>query len=407
MPDTLVRVDHVSKKFCRDFRKSLWYGAKDLGRELSGMRRETTSLRPEEFWAIKDVSFELARGECIGLVGNNGAGKTTLLRMLNGLIKPDMGTIHIRGRVGALIALGAGFNPILTGRENIYVNAAVLGLSKRETDRRFEEIVNFSELAAFIDSPVQHYSSGMYVRLAFSIAAHLEPDVLLVDEALAVGDLAFVIKCLNRIASLRANGTGVIFVSHSETQIREAAQRCILLDHGRALFSGMPDDALAMQASLLADASAAGDDAGYAYHGVVRLDLETATPVDMIHVGQPFSLGFRVSISESRDDVLFDLRIWNERGELATSLRAMASEFGFEIKPAVARLDIEIPCLSLPPGKYRVAGGFRRHGEVLSWSRDLHRFVVPGNAGHAAFTSSGPSQMLVNMHAGAGDPRRS
>ena len=159
-------------------------------------------LRDGEFWAVNDVSFELRRGECLGLIGHNGAGKTTLLKMLNGLIKPDAGSITIRGRVGALIALGAGFNPILTGRENIYINGSVLGLSKKEIDGKIDEIIDFAEIGEFIDSPVQNYSSGMSVRLGFSIASSLSPDVLILDEVLAVGDIGFVIKCLNRVRQL-------------------------------------------------------------------------------------------------------------------------------------------------------------------------------------------------------------
>ena len=161
-PDTLVRVSGVSKKFCLSLKKSLWYGLCDMGRELTGRRRgEHGGLRTKEFWAVNNVSFELKRGECLGLIGRNGAGKTTLLKMLNGLIKPDAGRIEMRGRVGALIALGAGFNPILTGRENIYVNGSVLGLTKKEIGAKLDEIVDFAEIGDFIDTPVQNYSSGM------------------------------------------------------------------------------------------------------------------------------------------------------------------------------------------------------------------------------------------------------
>ncbi|MDP3817157.1 ABC transporter ATP-binding protein, partial [Pseudomonas sp.] len=200
MSEALVKVDGVSKKFCRSLKRSLWYGMQDLGSELIGNPHGGGGdLRKDEFWAIKDVSFELKRGECLGLIGRNGAGKTTLLRMLNGLIKPDQGRIEMRGRVAALIALGAGFNPILTGRENIYVNASVLGLRKREIDEKFEEIVEFAELGEVIDAPVQSYSSGMSVRLGFSIAVRMDPDVLIVDEVLAVGDMGFRSKCYNEI----------------------------------------------------------------------------------------------------------------------------------------------------------------------------------------------------------------
>jgi len=231
--EILVRVDNVSKKFCRDLKRSLWYGMKDLGSELLGMTHDyNEQLRKKEFWAVKDVSFELKRGDFLGLIGRNGAGKTTLLRMLNGLIKPDRGRIEMRGRVGALIALGAGFNPILTGRENIYVNAAVLGLKKKEIDARFDEIVEFAELGDFIDAPVQSYSSGMSVRLGFSVATALNPDILLLDEVLAVGDYGFMKKCFDRIGELKKAGVAIVFVSHNMHMVSTNSNRVVLMKDG-------------------------------------------------------------------------------------------------------------------------------------------------------------------------------
>ena len=236
MNDSLIKVESVSKKFCRSLKRSLWYGMQDMGNELRGKRHGNGGrLRADEFWAVRDASFELRRGECLGLIGHNGAGKTTLLRMLNGLIKPDQGRIEIRGKVGALIALGAGFNPILTGRENIYINASVLGLSKRHVDNKLDEIIDFSEIGAFIDTPVQNYSSGMSVRLGFSIAAVLiKPDVLFLDEVLAVGDIGFVIKCLNAVRRLSAD-SAVVFVSHSMQFISSFCTRVLVLEHGETL----------------------------------------------------------------------------------------------------------------------------------------------------------------------------
>ena len=201
---------------------------------LGRPHQDNGTLRKDEFWAVKDVSFELKRGECLGLIGPNGAGKTTLLRMLNGLIKPDKGRIEMRGRIGALIALGAGFNPILTGRENIYVNAAVLGLSKKEIDAKFDEIVAFAELEKFIDAPVQSYSSGMTVRLGFAVATALDPDVLIIDEVLAVGDISFILKCFNRIDRILAN-TAVIFVSHNMPQVERICTKLILMKTGEVI----------------------------------------------------------------------------------------------------------------------------------------------------------------------------
>lgn len=239
--DVLVNVEGVSKRFCRSLKRSLWYGMQDVvGELLPGSKRRleagpgSIGLREGEFWASKDISFELRRGECLGLIGHNGAGKTTLLRMINGLIVPDSGKIQVRGRVGALIALGAGFNPILSGRENIYVYGAVLGLTKREIDERIDEIIAFSELEEFIDSPVQSYSSGMAVRLGFAVATAMDPDVLILDEVLAVGDVVFVVKSLNRVREM-ASRAAVILVSHNMRSIASFCNRVILMDHGRVV----------------------------------------------------------------------------------------------------------------------------------------------------------------------------
>jgi homopolymeric O-antigen transport system ATP-binding protein len=236
MGETLIKVGGLSKKFCRDLKRSMWYGMQDMGSELLGRRHGADGiLRPDEFWAAKDISFELRRGECMGLIGHNGAGKTTLLKLLNGLIKPDQGRIEMRGNVGALIALGAGFNPVLTGRENIYVNAAVLGKSKQYVDSKMDEIIEFAELPDFVDAPVQSYSSGMNVRLGFAVAAILiEPDILFLDEVLAVGDIGFTIKCLNTVRQLTSK-SAVVFVSHNMQQISSFCTRAMVMGHGEVL----------------------------------------------------------------------------------------------------------------------------------------------------------------------------
>ena len=195
--EVLVQVEGLSKKFCKSLKKSLRYGVQDLVGSIVG-KQPTDTLRKDEFWALKDINFELRRGECLGLIGHNGAGKSTLLKILNGLINPDHGKVTLRGRVGALIELGAGFNPVLSGRENIYNNGAVLGFTKAEIDNKVEAIIDFAEIREFIDMPVQNYSSGMKVRLGFAVAAQMEPDVLIIDEVLAVGDVAFKMKCYKR-----------------------------------------------------------------------------------------------------------------------------------------------------------------------------------------------------------------
>lgn len=246
--EVLVRVENVSKIFCRDFKKSLKYGLLDSARDLFSAgpkdscknhkepsnKHQARTLRDGEFYAVQDISFELKRGECLGLIGRNGAGKTTLLKMLNGLIKPDHGRIEMRGRIGALIALGSGFNPLLTGRENIYVNGSVLGLGRKEIETKIDEIIDFAEIREFIDAPVQSYSSGMQVRLGFAIATALEPDVLILDEVLAVGDTAFKVKCFRRIANMKRQ-CATIFVSHEALQVARVCSRATWLENGRHL----------------------------------------------------------------------------------------------------------------------------------------------------------------------------
>jgi lipopolysaccharide transport system ATP-binding protein len=273
--EVLVRVENVSKIFCRDFKKSLLYGLQDSTKDLLSWGKQSTghgrqesgiskrrkhpvdtsfsspdsssptsdvrpltsghrALRQSEFYAVNNVSFELRRGECLGLIGRNGAGKTTLLKMLNGLIKPDAGRIEMRGRVGALIALGAGFNPILSGRENIYVNGSILGLSKAEIDAKIDDIIDFAEIGDFIDAPVQTYSSGMQVRLGFAVATAMEPDVLILDEVLAVGDTAFKVKCFKRISDLKRQ-CATIFVSHEALQVAKICSKATWLEHGMQL----------------------------------------------------------------------------------------------------------------------------------------------------------------------------
>lgn len=228
--EVLLKVEGVSKKFCVDLKTSLWYGLKDLFSGIMGQNEEA-SLRPKEFWTLKDINFELRRGECLGLIGHNGAGKSTLLKILNGLINPDQGKVTIRGKVGALIELGAGFNPILSGRENIYINGAVLGFTRQEIDDKLEDIIDFAEIREFIDMPVRNYSSGMKVRLGFAVASQMEPDVLIIDEVLAVGDVSFRAKCFNRMIELR-NRCAIIFVSHSMPLIGRICNKCSLLNKG-------------------------------------------------------------------------------------------------------------------------------------------------------------------------------
>jgi homopolymeric O-antigen transport system ATP-binding protein len=239
---SVIEVEHVAKRFSRSLKRGLWYGMRDAGKELVGRGQEASDLRRSEFWALRDVSFAVGKGESVGLIGHNGAGKTTLLKLINGLIKPTQGTITVRGSVRALIALGTGFNPVLTGRENITVASAVLGYGKKETCHRFDEIVEFSEIGEFIDAPVQSYSSGMLARLGFAVAVHTQPDILLVDEVLAVGDLNFAIKCYRKIAEFRRSGGSIVLVSHNPYAIRSNCDRVVWIEHGTVQRIGLVND---------------------------------------------------------------------------------------------------------------------------------------------------------------------
>jgi len=199
----------------------------------------------ETFWALEDVSFEVGEGEVIGIIGRNGAGKSTLLKILSRITEPTRGRAEIFGRVGALLEVGTGFHPELTGRENIYLSGAILGMRRSEITRRFEEIVSFAEVEQFIDTPTKRYSTGMYTRLAFAVAAHLEPEILIVDEVLAVGDAAFQKRCLGKMEDVAGQGRTVLFVSHNTQAVRQLCTRCILLEHGRVVADGETDETLA------------------------------------------------------------------------------------------------------------------------------------------------------------------
>jgi ABC-type polysaccharide/polyol phosphate transport system ATPase subunit len=415
--EVLVRVEGVSKKFCRSLKKSLWYGVCDIAGELSPFGRRPRSverrvssdeslaepstfdsglsthnaLRPGEFWAVNDVSFELRRGECLGLIGHNGAGKTTLLKMLNGLIKPDSGKITMRGRVGALIALGAGFNPILTGRENIYINGSVLGLSKKEIDEKMEEIIDFAEIREFIDSPVQNYSSGMTVRLGFAVATALNPEVLILDEVLAVGDVAFQAKCFNRLADMLRDGVPFILVSHNMHQISRYCKTVVFMKHGRIEFFGEVEEGISRflrdmrapknEQTEGPDWSVVHGSGKVVFTGARFLD-SAGIPIQSIQAGSP--LVFEVSYECRAEPVLnpvFDVIIRN-RGECIFQGTSLSNQNSFGQLPLSGKLVLRFASMPINEGPlefyFCLLDGQSR--EVMDWKRDLRLAVTPDSS---------------------------
>lgn len=388
--DVLVKVEGVSKKFCRNLKRSLWYGVKDITMELMGTHKNG-ELRRDEFWAVNDVSFELRKGECLGLVGHNGAGKSTLLKILNGLIMPDKGRVTMKGRIGALIELGAGFNPILTGRENIYNNGAVLGFSKKEIDKKLDAIIDFAEIGDFIDMPVQNYSSGMKVRLGFAVAAQLEPDVLLVDEVLAVGDVGFRIKCYNEIYRIMERAA-VIFVSHSMPQVGKVCTSGILLKGGKShLFSQNISDVIAAYYNQFSGDKISFEGSGkvkirgislgnpyntYSVSSIEELDNDYYHEVDL---NQPLIISLEALIDPQIEyySVLFSISDVDQK----VVSQIIPPENSFKNSEGLQKISIELKEFFLNTGKYSVSIHFSKEqktdwGETLIGARSILKFSV-------------------------------
>ena len=413
--EILVKVEGISKKFCRSLKKSLWYGMQDIARELNPFMRTAESrkqkadtseqkaenrehksedsganakfrpsdlnfandtLRSGEFWAVNDVAFELRRGECLCLIGRNGAGKTTLLRMLNGLIKPDAGRIEMRGRVGALIALGAGFNPILTGRENIYVNGSVLGLTKREIDEKVEDIIDFADIRDFIDTPVQSYSSGMQVRLGFAVATALEPDVLLLDEVLAVGDAAFRNKCYRRIVSLRKRAA-VIFVTHNMEQVARICDRALVLSKGTVTCRGGVAEGIAAYERL----NEGDGDSDEVFLSVAApiLDFSCAVQPSRFDSGAAVSLHVQCRASMAMRDFLLRITFFNASGAFAADCNFSSTLHRIELREGENNWVVKLAPVALKRGCYRISMNLvSPSGDFVVWSHKQHVVNVEG-----------------------------
>lgn len=414
MSDIAVSVDGLSKLY-RIGQRERYYTLRDsIARVLTApfqrsprrqiantfvAPREPASLHPsgngqEMIWALKDVSFEIRRGEVVGIIGRNGAGKSTLLKILSRITEPTEGEARVYGRVGSLLEVGTGFHPELSGRENIYLSGAILGMKKKEIERNFDAIVDFAEVEKFIDTSVKHYSSGMYMRLAFSVAAHLEPEILTVDEILAVGDAAFQKKCLGKMGDVAQEGRTVLFVSHNMDAIQRLCERCLWFDSGSVVLDG---EAEATAATYLRQ-----------LHGDLRAHYQTAQssqslPIQRAHLietellnaqgercqnlrfGEPFSIRMLWEHAKQIEGVAYAIRIYDDRDRFLSAANTLNS--GLEIESSGTH---EVQCKFaenvLVPGEYYVSVGcyIRPHTALCVVESCLKLLVldVPYRASH-------------------------
>ncbi len=374
---SVVEVAGVSKRF-------RLYHERNQSLKASVLRGRRA--RFEEFWALRDLSFVVPQGSTLGLIGENGSGKSTLLKCMARILRPDAGTISSSGKVSALLELGAGFHPELSGRENVFLNGAILGLSKRQLSSRFDEIVDFAGIERFIDTPVKNYSSGMYVRLGFSVAINVDPDILLIDEVLAVGDAEFQRKCTEKIADMHAAGKTIVLVSHSLPSVRAICDQVVLLEHGKIRAMGAPgeiideylSDAYADSTTILGVARAGSGEVR-----VESVDLIDAggNTVDHVRTGDAVRLRFHYRAQVPIDEIIIGMALHTLSGieVSATSTRraglvcAQVDGGGF--------VDLEIPRLLLVPGAYRLTTGVadRTNTHMYDSAQNLFRFEVePG-----------------------------
>jgi lipopolysaccharide transport system ATP-binding protein len=384
----IVRVEGLGKRY--RFREPQ-HSYRTLRDTISNSIRASSKLpfrllgngRPDRdgaFWALKDVFFSLERGEVLGVIGRNGAGKTTLLKILSRVTEPSVGWAEIRGRVGALLEVGTGFHRELTGRENIFLNGAILGMSKKDILRRLDEIVAFSEVDRFLDTPVKHYSSGMHMRLAFSVAAHLEPDVLIIDEVLAVGDTAFQKKCLAKMGDVADEGRTVIFVSHALQSVRDLCTRACLLDAGSIVSAGSPELVIAQYRAQLERSRQPDETAG-------RLLFFTSFSVTLHTEGEgddsrapelAVSCVFRAECVY--DAIVFNLVVESMEGAKLIHLRSDVDSAPLTPRHGRNAVAIRIPGLALAPGAYFVWGRLyaTKDGREMVADSDKVVLDVPG-----------------------------
>jgi lipopolysaccharide transport system ATP-binding protein len=368
----LIHVERVSKKYCRDLKKSLWYGIKDVWRDVTGRTEEDNVLRPYEFWALKDISFSIRKGESIGLIGRNGAGKTTLLKLINGLIKPTTGKITINGTLGALIALGTGFNPILTGRENVKIAGAILGLSEEKLNESLDEILEFSEIGDFIDAPVRSYSSGMLVRLGFSVAIQLNPDILLVDEVLAVGDLSFAVKCQKKITEYRNNGGSMILVSHGMHNVRFHCDKAVWLDKGKVKEIGKSSDVCDEYELFIGKTSLTQGSEIYFDHDIKIEDVRHSQKVDS---AREFVFEFNVTSRRFVEKPIIVFAIFDVKGQHIISNYSYLDGFLPHFRKGTTHIRLRFDSLPLSSGVYTISLVLHENGVGNHLAFLQNRFV--------------------------------
>jgi ABC-2 type transport system ATP-binding protein len=376
MAGPAVSVEGVAKRFriAHGKPQSLKERAIALGR-----------TRSEDFWALRDISFDVATGETVGILGHNGSGKSTLLKVIAGILRPTAGRASTRGRMAALLELGAGFHPDLTGRENVYLNASILGLSRGEVDRRFDDIVAFAELEPFIDNQVKHFSSGMYARLGFAVAVNVDPDVLLVDEVLSVGDEAFQRKCVDRVKAFQREGRTILVVTHAADLVRQVADRAVVLDHGEMVAVGPPGPAVrAFRESLLArglDAGAAGPAELRRDEGVRFTNVHMAYPeLSRPHLlpGEPLAVTVDFEAAVAVDDIVCALEVYDVEGHrlLGTNTELLGVDLGRV--NGQARVTFRFRSVPLLDGTYTLALGLHTRDGGLEYDHreGVDRFSV-------------------------------
>lgn len=342
--------------------------------------------RTEDFWALRHVTFELRQGEVLGVIGQNGAGKSTLLKILSRITQPTEGRVRMRGRVASLLEVGTGFHAELTGRENIHLNGAILGMSSREIRRKFDEIVAFAEVETFLDTPVKRYSSGMYVRLAFAVAAHLEPEILIVDEVLAVGDTAFQAKCMGKMREAsRAEGRTVLFVSHNMGAIQSLCSRGIVLNRGTVAFEGDARNAVSRYLQLGQSGSASNVLDSHARTGSgdarvlsIRLEDGHSEPQTHFRMGEPVSIVMRVGFSRAIQNPTFGVCIVTDEGVVVSECRSSHADFKIGQAEGEVEVSMTIPSLLLYPRTYVLEPWVCDAGclQEFDWVRNAGSMVV-------------------------------